>query len=153
MALQLIARTTIPAPLEMCWERFVDIDAVLERIPHNRVGITRTVGEGSASVGSAWQVALHFAGKDHSGTMTVTEVTRPQHCRLQGATDSIALTLSVDMSALAEDLTALVVTAEGTPASLSGRLLLKPLQIIKPALETKFQDRVAWVVAQMMDAP
>ncbi|MCR9088725.1 MAG: hypothetical protein NXH97_18495 [Rhodobacteraceae bacterium] len=151
MTLHLTARTTIPAPLEMCWDRFVDIDAVLERVPHKRVDIVRSVGAGPACVGAAWQVSLHFAGRDHHGQLVVTELTPPQQCRLQGGTDSIKLTLSVDMSAVSEVVTALVVSAEGTPASLSGRLLLKPLQIIRPAIEAKFQDRVAWVVSRMMD--
>lgn len=151
MALRLTARTTIPAPLEMCWDRVVDIDAVLERVPHKRVDIVRSAGSGPASIGSAWEVALHFAGQDHRGQLTVAELSQPRHCRFEGGTDSVGLALSIDMSALAVDQTALVVIADGTPLSFSGRLMLKPLQIIKPAIEAKFQDRVGWVVARMMD--
>lgn len=151
MALHLTARTAIPAPLEMCWDRLVDVDTVLETVPHKRVDIVRSAGTGPASVGSVWQVALHFAGRDHLGQLTITELRHGQHCRLEGGTESIGLALGIDLFALAADRTSLVVTADGTPLSLSGRLLLKPLQIIKPAIEAKFQDRVEWVVARMMD--
>ena len=153
MALHLTARTTIPAPLQMCWDRFVDIDAALERVSHRNVDLTRAAGSGPAEIGAAWTVAMHFAGRDHKGALTVTELVPPQRCRLTGGTGAIGLSLCVDMATIAEELTELVVTAEGKPTSFAGRLMLKPLQIIRPAIEAKFQDRVAGVVSQMMDKP
>lgn len=151
MAMQLSARSTIPAPVEDCWERLIDVEAMLARVPHKRVALTRIAGEGHANVGSAWRVGLQFAGRDHEGELAVTELDPPQHCRLSGQTESLALDLGIALSALSASETALDVAADLRPVTFGGRLLLKPLQVMKPAIEARFRDRVAWVVAQMVD--
>jgi len=136
----------IDVPINDVFQRVANFENYERQALRRGAQVTR-VDHGPAQVGSAWDVAFSFRGKDRNLRATVAELTGPERMVIDTAANGLNSVTGVDLVALSPKTTRLSVTVELFPKSLSARLLLQSLKLAKANLSKKFAQRVNEQVA------
>ncbi|MEM1360194.1 MAG: hypothetical protein AAGF94_00565 [Pseudomonadota bacterium] len=129
----------------------MDLDTLLERTADNRLSVRRLKGSGLAQLGDVWDVSAQVAGQKQQGQFEIVTLDAPTRCTLRGGNKIYAITLDVELSAIGAEATRLGVKILVNARTLRGRILLKPLSVMAPVLQSRFAEKVGWVVSRLMD--
>ncbi len=132
----------IEAPIDYVFTRVTDFSA-FERQALRRGADIKRVDEGvQPSVGSAWQIAFKFRGKDRKMNATIAQMDVPTVLRVETTANGISGESLIELVALSRSRTRLSITLDLSPQSLTARLLLQSLKLAKNNLTRKFKMRI-----------
>lgn len=136
------AREDIDAPIDHVWQQVNDFGA-FERQAMRRGADVRRVDSGPVGVGSAWDLAFSFRGKDRKMKAVVATMDAPNALKFDAVASGIDTVVTVDLVPLSPQRTRFAVAIELSAKSLSARLLLQSLKLAKANLTNRFKKRVA----------
>jgi len=132
----------IEAPIDYVFTRVTDFSA-FERQALRRGADIKRVDEGvQPTVGSAWQIAFKFRGKDRKMNATIAQMDVPTVLRVETTATGISGESLIELVALSRSRTRLSITLDLSPQSLTARLLLQSLKLAKNNLTRKFKMRI-----------
>lgn len=132
----------IEAPIDYVFARVTDFNG-FERQALRRGADIKRIDEGvQPTVGSAWQVAFKFRGKDRKMKATIAQMDVPTVLQIDTAANGITGESLIELVALSRNRTRLSVTLDLSPQSLTARLLLQSLKLAKNNLTRKFKMRI-----------
>lgn len=144
--MQFTTHKDIDVPIQYAFQRVSNFENY-ERQALRRGAQVSRVDSGVVRVGSAWDVAFTFRGKDRKLKATVADITEPERVLIDTAANGLDSVTAVDLVALSPKTTRLTVTVELSPKSLSARLLLQSLKLAKANLNKRFKKRINEQVA------
>lgn len=136
------SREDIEAPIDHVWQRVSDF-AAFERQAMRRGADVRRVDGGPVVVGSAWDVAFTFRGKDRKMKAVLTSLEAPNLMTLDTVASGIDGVTTLELVPLSPKRTRLAVSIELSAKSLAARLMLQSLKLAKANLTNRFKKRVA----------
>lgn len=135
-------REDIEAPIEYAFGQVGDF-GTFERQALRRGADVRRLDSGPVKVGSAWDVAFKFRGKDRRMRLTVAALEQPNLIHLDAISPNIEATAHIDLVPLSPHRTRIAVAINIGAKTLSARLLLQSLKLAKSNLTNRFKKRVA----------
>ena len=135
-------REDIDAPADFVFEAVSDF-AAFERQALRRGADVRRVDQGQVVVGSAWDIAFQYRGKDRRMRATVATLDAPQVLGVETAAAGIDGITKVEVVALSPKKTRVAVSIDLSAKTLSARLLLQSFKLAKSALTKRFKTRIA----------
>lgn len=135
------AREDIEAPIDHVFQIVTDFDAY-ERQALRRGADVKRLDDGNYKVGSAWDVAFSFRGKERRIRATLTNV-EPQSLVLEASSPNLEGTTLIELVPLSPARTRLAIAIEMKAKTLTARLMLQSLKLAKASLNQRFKKRVA----------
>lgn len=102
-------------------------------------------------VGAQWFARIEVRGRSREIDLKVVQCQRPHHLTLEFTSQGMRGESGVDLIALSQSRTRLVVGLEMRPLTLSARLLLQSLKLTKPTLTRKYKQRIAQMIREMAE--
>lgn len=134
-------REDIEAPISHVWQQISDF-AVFERQAMRRGADVRRIDNGPVVVGSAWDVAFSFRGKDRRLKAQMITLDAPQALQMKTMSTGIDGLVNIDLVALSPHRTRFAMSIDLSAKSLSARLLLQSLKLAKANLSNRFKKRL-----------
>jgi len=134
-------REDIDAPIDHVFSAVTDF-AAFEKQALRRGADVRRVDQGDVKVGSAWDVAFQYRGKDRRMRATLAKFDAPNTMTIDTAASGIDGVTLVDLVPLSPKRTRLAVSIELSAKTLSARLLLQSLKLAKGTLSKRFKTRI-----------
>jgi hypothetical protein len=141
----------IDAPIDYVFQKVANFDGYERQALRRGAQVARVDGAGPARVGSAWDVAFTFRGKDRKLRATITTISAPDRLEVDTVATGLNGATRVDLVALSPKTTRVSVTVDLTAKSLSARLLLQSLKLAKGNLNKRFSRRVSEQVSGIVD--
>jgi hypothetical protein len=141
----------IEAPIEYVFQKVANFDGYERQALRRGAQVARVDDAGPVRVGSAWDVAFIFRGKDRKLRATIVNLAVPQRLEIDTAATGLNSVTGVDLVALSPQTTRVSVTVNLIAKSLSARLLLQSLKLAKGNLNKRFSRRVAEQVGSVAD--
>lgn len=132
----------IDAPIEYVFQKISNFEGYERQALRRGAQVARVDPAGPVRVGSAWDVAFTFRGKDRKLRATVANIAAPDRLEIDTAATGLNSMTGVDLVALSPKTTRVSVTVQLTAKSLSARLLLQSLKLAKTNLNKRFARRV-----------
>ena len=139
--------TDIDAPIDFVFQKVSNFDSYERQALRRGAVVSRVDGAGPVRVGSAWDVAFTFRGKDRKLQAAIAEIKAPESIVIDTAATGLSSVTAVNLMALSPKVTRVSVAIEMSPKSLSARLLLQSLKLAKANLNKRFAKRVNEQVA------
>lgn len=136
-------REDIEAPIDYVFARVTDFSGIERQALRRGADIQRLDAAPLPVVGSAWQVAFKFRGKDRKMKAEIVKMDAPTLLRIDTTASGISGETTVELVALSRNRTRISATIELNPQSLSSRLLLQSFKLAKNNLTRKFKARVS----------
>lgn len=137
----------IDAPIGFVFQKVSNFDSYERQALRRGAVVSRMDGNGPVRVGSAWDVAFTFRGKDRKLRASIAEIKAPESMVIDTAATGLSSVATVELMALSPKVTRVSVAIELSPKSLSARLLLQSLKLAKANLNKRFAKRVNEQVA------
>ena len=99
-------------------------------------------GDGEVAAGTAWDVAFDFRGRPRRVTATLTAFDPPNGMVIESVSDGLDAITEVDLIALSQSRTRVMVSIDLKARTLTARLLLQSLKLAKTRLGKRFKGRV-----------
>lgn len=144
-------REDIEAPMDHVFAQVSDFPG-FERKALRHGADVRRLDHGPVRVGSAWDIAFKFRGRDRQMTATLNELDPPNQYRIDTASDGLTVTTVVELVALSRGRTRLAVGMDLRAKSLTARLLLQSMKLAKHKLTKRFKARVLEFAEDIEDA-
>lgn len=135
-------REDIDAPIDHVFKSVSDF-AAFERQALRRGADVRRVDNGPYQVGSAWDVAFQFRGKDRRMRANLVTLDAPNQLTVNTVASGIDGVTMVELVQLSPKRTRIAVSIELSAKTLSARLLLQSLKLAKATLTKRFKSRIA----------
>lgn len=135
------AREDIEAPLDHVYSMVSDFGALERQALRRGASVQRLDGRGPVVVGSNWDVAFTFRGKDRKLKAKLTGL-EPQMITVETTSGGIDGVTEIELVQLSASRTRLAVAIELKASSLTARLLLQSLKLAKSNLMTRFKRRI-----------
>lgn len=132
----------IDAPIDYVFQKVTNFDGYERQALRRGAQVARVDGAGPVRVGSAWDVAFTFRGKDRNLRATVANIAAPETLEIDTVATGLNSETKVSLIALSPKTTRVAVTVEMSAKSLSARLLLQSLKLAKGNLNKRFARRV-----------
>ena len=136
------AREDVEAPAEFVFQQITDFQSY-ERQALRRGADVRRVDSGDYKVGSAWDVAFTYRGKDRKLRATVEEQTPPSIVRVSSKSDGLEGETVLEVVPLSQNRARIAASIDIKPKTLSARLLIQSLKLAKTNLTNRFKRRVS----------
>lgn len=136
------SREDIEAPIDHVYAAVTDFGAYERQALRRGADVRRTDGSGPAVLGSTWDVAFSYRGKDRKLKAKLVRYD-DQGLQLDTTSSGIDGQTVIDLVPLSPKRTRLAVSIEMKAKSLPARLLLQSLKLAKASLTTRFKKRVA----------
>ena len=134
-------REDIEAPAEFVFDRVTDFDAYERRALRQGADVARRT-DGPIGVGSIWDVVFTFRGRERRVAAEITTLDRPTAMVIHSASDGLDVQTEVDLIALSQTRTRVMVSIELKAKTLTARLLLQSMKLAKTKLTKRFKARV-----------
>ena len=134
-------REDIEAPAEFVFDRVTDFDAYERRALRQGADVSRR-NDGPIGVGSIWDVVFTFRGRERRVAAEITTLDRPTAMVIHSASDGLDVQTEVDLIALSQTRTRVMVSIELKAKTLTARLLLQSMKLAKTKLTKRFKARV-----------
>jgi hypothetical protein len=141
----------INAPIGYVYEKVTNFESYERQALRRGAVVSRVDGNGQVRVGSAWDVAFTFRGKNRKLRATIAEMTSPESMKIDTVATGLNSIADVHLIALSPKVTRVAVVIELSPKSLSARLLLQSLKLAKANLNKRFAKRVDEQVAKIAE--
>jgi len=135
-------REDIEAPIDHVFAAVTDFSA-FERQALRRGAEVRRVDQGPVQLGSAWDVAFQFRGKDREMRATISTFDPPNALVVDTSAAGIDGVTNVELMPLSPHRTRIAVSIDLSAKTLSARLLLQSLKLAKNTLTKRFKSRIA----------
>jgi hypothetical protein len=132
----------IDAPIEYVFQKVTSFDGYERQALRRGAQVVRVDGAGPVRVGSAWDIAFSFRGKDRNLRASVSTIASPELLEIDTVATGLNSATKVNLVALSPKTTRVSVTVDMTAKSLSARLLLQSLKLAKGNLNKRFTKRV-----------
>ena len=133
----------IEAPIEHVFKEVSDFSSFERSALRRGADINRVDSHATAQVGSAWDVAFKYRGKERRLRATLTGIEAPNGFTASIASKNLEGSTQVDLVALSRSRTRLTVSVDMTPKTLAAKLLVKSLSLAKGNINKRFALRVA----------
>ncbi|MEM7641179.1 MAG: SRPBCC family protein [Pseudomonadota bacterium] len=140
--MKFVAVEDVAAPIEHVWARVSDTDMFERRIAR-RVGRVDRVPPGPAGAGTSWSGQAEIMGKKRQVKVVLDRLEPPGQMALAAGTDGMAITILVELEALAPARTRLTVTTEAKARTMTARLMLQSAKLARQTLAKRYKGRVA----------
>lgn len=140
----------LDVPIDYAFQRVSNFDGYERQAQRRGAQVTR-VDSGVVRVGSAWDVAFMFRGKERKMRATIAQIDGPERLLIDTTSNGLNSVTRVDLVSLSPQTTRLSVTIELAPKSLSARLLLQSLKLAKTNLNRRFKKRISEQVSGFED--
>lgn len=135
-------REDVEAPAHFVFEHMSDFQSY-ERQALRRGADVRRLDSGPYTVGSSWDVAFTFRGKDRKLRAKVEELSEPSILRVSTDSSGLDGQTVLEIVPLSPRRTRISASIEIKPKSLSARLMLHSLKLAKANLTNRFKRRVS----------
>lgn len=132
----------IQAPIDYVFQRATNFDNYERQALRHGAHVVRLDAGGPVTVGSAWDVAFTYRGKDRQLRATITELQAPSDLAIETVVKGLTSHAKVTFLALSQQTTRVDITISLGAKSLSARLLLQSLKLAKSTLNGRFRKRV-----------
>ena len=144
------ARADMDLPIDTAFDRLSDF-AAFERIAAKRgVEVERTGKAGSAD---AWHLKFRLRGKMRAMALTLDRCERPEALAFLGESKSFNLHGVITLIALSRTRTRLGTEIDVRPRTLSGRLFLQSMRLVKSGYSRKFEAGVQSLAERITQGP
>jgi hypothetical protein len=134
-------REDIEAPIEFVFAQISDFDAYERRALRQGAEVSRRAG-GPAAVGTMWDIAFEFRGRPRKVVAELVKLDSPSTMVITSASDGLDVVTEVDLIALSQSRTRVMVSVELRAKTLTARLLLQSLKLAKSRTDKRFKARV-----------
>ncbi len=139
--MKLSTREDIEAPIGYVFSQVSDFAAFERRAMRQSIDVARR-GDGVVTQGEIWDIAFSFRGRDRKVVADLTLLDPPQALQVTSASDGLHAVTSVDLVALSQTRTRVLVSFNMRAKTLTARLLLQSLKLAKSKMEKRFCARV-----------
>lgn len=134
-------REDIQAPIEYVFANVSDF-ARFERGAMRHGAQVDRIDDGPVKVGSQWDVAFKFRGRERRMQLTLGAMQAPEMYRCDAVSGGLNTQTVVELVALSPRRTRLIVSVDLRPKSLTARVLLQSMKLVKTRLNKRFKARV-----------
>ncbi|WP_333713091.1 SRPBCC family protein [Yoonia sp.] len=134
-------REDIEAPIGFVFEKISDFDAYERRALRQGAEVSRRT-EGPAAVGTTWDIGFSFRGRPRKVVAELTKLDPPSGLVITSASEGLDLVTEVDLIALSQSRTRVMVNVDLRAKTLTARLLLQSLKLAKSRTDKRFRARV-----------
>ncbi len=147
------AREDIDRPIDRVYEQVTDFGGFERQILRRGADIRRIDAGQPVAVGSGWDVAFTFRGRDRKVKAVVTRLDAPTDLVIDVAANGLDGVTTVELLSLTPQRTRMTVTIDLSARTLTARLLLQSMKLAKSNLTTRFKKRVADFAVDIQKAP
>jgi uncharacterized protein YndB with AHSA1/START domain len=149
--MQFTSREDIDAPIEAVFAEVTDV-AAFERLVLGRgADLRRTDTLTEPGVGMAWHARVTWRETPREVDITLVDYDPPTGVAFDLNSGAITGRLQVDLDALTPERTRLHVDLTVAASTLSGRLMLQPVKLMRSDLDRRFRLRMAEYARNMED--
>jgi hypothetical protein len=141
--MKLITKEDIEAPIDSVFNAVSDFPSFERSALRRGAEVSRVDTFEIPQVGSAWDIAFKFRGKERSLRATLAEFDAPNSLVADIVSKGIGGVTRVGLVPLSRSRTRLNVEIELTPKSLAAKLLLKSMSLAKGNMNKRLALRVA----------
>lgn len=134
-------REDIEAPIDYVFDRVTDFAAFERRALRQGAEVNRR-DDGEIGVGTVWDVAFKFRGRDRKVAAKLVVLDRPNAMQIESASDGLDAITIVELVALSQARTRVLVSLDLKAKTLTARLLLQSLKLAKTKISKRFKARV-----------
>lgn len=138
--LRLDASEPVAAPPGAVFAAVSDFDRLAARLGPGRVRLTETDAVGDSR---AWRAEIVLHGIVRRGQVRLAALDAPHGYVLRGGIDGVSAGLTVAVVPAGAAASRLDVCIEAAPRTLPGRVLLKPLKLVRENLRVRLSARLA----------
>lgn len=132
----------LDAPIDYVFTKATDFGSFERQALRRGANVARFDGTGPIRVGSGWDVAFTFRGKDRKLRATIDQIEAPSLLRINTAASGLDSIATIDLTSLSPKTTRLAVTVDMSAKSMSARLLLQSLKLARGNLNKRFDKRI-----------
>ncbi len=144
-------RQDIEAPIEYVFDHTADFEALERQAMRRGIEVARDDDLDCAGTGMRWNVQFSYRGKPRKIKGELTEFDVPNSYLIQSVSGGVEADFDVEFLPLSRNRTRMVVGLQLSPKSLSARLLVQSLKLIKSSLDDRFSNRIAQFASEVQN--
>jgi len=149
--MEFTAREDVEAPIAYVFAQVTDFAAFERQALRRGAEVRRRDGMARHGIGSAWDIAFKFRGKDRQLRAEITGFDLPNSYRVSLTSAGLEGGLTVDLVSLSRERTRMTVTVAVEARSIGARLLLQSLRLARGNMNRRLAARVADYAVQVQD--
>ena len=134
-------REDIEVPIAYAFGQVSDFASFERRALRNGADVVRR-DAGSVCAGSAWDIAFEFRGRNRQVVAELASFMPHESMVVESNSDGLLAVTAIDLVALSQTRTRILVSFDMRAKSLTARLLLQSLRLAKAKLTKRFTMRV-----------
>jgi len=134
-------REDIEAPVDYVFAQVSDFAAFERRAMRQGADVTRRE-DGPIAQGAIWDISFQFRGRDRRVLAELTQLDVPTLLSIDSASDGLNAVTEVELIALSQTRTRVLVSFDLRAKTLTARLLLQSLKLAKTKMTKRFNARV-----------
>jgi len=134
-------REDIEAPVDYVFSQVSDFAAFERRAMRQGADVTRRE-DGPIAQGAIWDISFQFRGRDRRVLAELTQLDVPTLLSIDSASDGLNAVTEVELIALSQTRTRVLVSFDLRAKTLTARLLLQSLKLAKTKMTKRFNARV-----------
>jgi hypothetical protein len=134
-------REDIEAPIDYVFAQVSDFTAFERRAMRQGADVTRR-GDDPIAQGAIWDIGFQFRGRDRSVVAELAQLDAPSALVIDSASDGIKAVTDVELVALSQSRTRVLISFDLRAKTLTARLLLQSLKLAKTKMTKRFNARV-----------
>ncbi len=136
------SREDIDAPIDRVFEAVSDFDAFERRMLRRGVDITRDDASPIDEVGTCWKAKFTWRGRSYDVDAELVGLQPGEGYVIDSRSNGVECRGVVDLVALSKTRTRMFVSIDLKPTTISARLMLQSLRLVKGNLSRRFKGRV-----------
>ncbi|WP_296423170.1 SRPBCC family protein [Yoonia sp.] len=144
-------REDIDAPIDHVFAKVSDFAGFERRALRQGAQIKR-LDDGPAQIGSIWEAALKFRGRERRIQATLSALQPPETYRVHTLSDGLTAETQLELIALSPTRTRVILMIDLRARTLTARLLLQSMKLAKGKLTKRFKARVLEFAEDIEDA-
>lgn len=140
--MQLSGMEDIDAPIADVFEVVSDFSSFERSAIRRGIDVQRANGQSEEGVGLAWNLKVPFRGKTREAQLSLTEYEPMTALGLLGSGNGIEADTKIELLALSPRRTRISVSVKLHPKTLSGRLMLQSLKLVRSKVRDRFKLRL-----------
>ncbi|MEM6727447.1 MAG: SRPBCC family protein [Pseudomonadota bacterium] len=150
--MKLSTREDIAVPIEAVFASVTNFEEFERRALRRGAEISRSDPPSGAGLGSAWDVAFMFRGRDRKLRAEVVGYDAPEKLTVASQSGGLHGSFTVSLVALSPRKTRMVVGLELVPKNLSARLLVQSFKLAKASIKKRYDGAVLDYAHMVEDA-
>lgn len=134
-------REDIEAPVDYVFAQVSDFAAFERRAMRQGADVARRE-DGPIAQGAIWDISFQFRGRDRRVLAELTQIDVPTLLSIDSASDGLNAVTEVELIALSQTRTRVLVSFDLRAKTLTARLLLQSLKLAKTKMTKRFNARV-----------